>query len=158
MRPLEKSLRNDLERTVKEARDVAEAAAKAALEQLGVGDASPFAHLDDAKRDLRRKLRIHGQQLGDRRDSKSSNPSLGKQEIDRLIVEVSYEYWHRMLFARFLAENDLLMYEDVAISLEECEELPTDEGMSNGWQLAVRLASTLLPQIFRPDSPVFQLV
>ncbi|MDX2030911.1 MAG: DNA methyltransferase [Blastocatellia bacterium] len=157
MRPLEKSLRSKLEDTVKEAREEAEAAARAVLEQLGVGEAAPFAHLNESERELRRRLRIHGHQLGDRRDSKSHNPSIGKQEIDRLSEEVAYEHWHRMLFARFLAENDLLMYEDVAISLEECEELAADEGLSNGWQLAARLASKMLPQIFRPDSPVFQL-
>ena len=37
MQPLEKSLRIKLERTVREARDIAEAAARASLEQLGVG-------------------------------------------------------------------------------------------------------------------------
>ena len=46
------------------------------------------------------------------------------QSIDQLTQELAYEYWHRMLFARFLAENHLLMHPDgVAVSLEECEEL-----------------------------------
>ena len=40
MNPLDKTLRNGLERTVKEAREVAEDAARAALEQLGVGEAA----------------------------------------------------------------------------------------------------------------------
>ena len=40
MKPLEKTLRNQLEDTVKEARDVAELAARVALEQLGVGEAA----------------------------------------------------------------------------------------------------------------------
>lgn len=156
MQPLEKSLRNQLERTVKEARDIAEAAAKAALEQLGVGEASPFAHLREGERELRRKLRIHGRQLGDSLNG-------GKvQTMDRLIEEVAYEHWHRMLFARFLAENNLLMYPDpddpVAVTLEECEDLAADEGAANGWELAARFAARMLPQIFRPDSPVFQLV
>ena len=60
MRPLEKSLRNNLERTVKEAREVAESAARAALEQLGVSEAAPYPHLSDDGRKLRRKLRAHG--------------------------------------------------------------------------------------------------
>lgn len=38
MQPLEKSLRNQLERTVKQARDRAEKAARVALEQLGMGE------------------------------------------------------------------------------------------------------------------------
>lgn len=156
MQALEKALRNELERTVKEAREVAEAAARAALEQLGVGEAKPFKHLSEEDLELRRKLRIHGRQLGDAR-----NATTEVQEIDRLVEEVAYEHWHRMLFARFLAENNLLMYPDpadpVAVTLEECEDLAADEGAKNGWELASRFASKMLPQIFRPDSPVFQL-
>lgn len=156
MQPLDKTLRNRLERTIKDARDIAEDAARAALEQLGVGEAAPFAHLSEQDRELRRKLRVHGRQLGDSLNG-------GKiQSMDRLIEEVAYEHWHRMLFARFLAENNLLMYPDpddpVAVTLEECEDLAADEGAANGWELAARFAARMLPQIFRLDSPVFQLV
>ncbi|WP_420859775.1 Eco57I restriction-modification methylase domain-containing protein [Marivivens marinus] len=156
MQPLEKTLRNQLERTVKAARTVAEDAAEAALQQLGVGDATAFPHLSEDERDLRRRLRIHGRQLGDRRHTERET-----QELDRLIEEVGYEHWHRMLFARFLAENNLLMYPDpsgpVPVSLEECEDLAPDEGAANGWELAAQYAARMLPQIFRLDSPVFQL-
>ncbi len=31
-------------------------------------------------------------------------------QFDKLVQETAYEHWHRMLFARFLAENDLLMH------------------------------------------------
>ncbi len=155
MQPLEKSLRNQLETIVKQARDVAEEAAKAALNQIGVGEASPLAHLTVEDRDLRRRLRAHGRQLGDSRSAK------GIQVIERLVEEVAYEHWHRMLFARFLAENNLLMYPDpehpVSVSLEECEDLAPEEGAGNGWELAARFAAHMLPQIFRPDSPVFEL-
>ena len=156
MQPLEKTLRNQLERTVKKAREAAEDAAEAALQQLGVGDATAFPHLSEDERDLRRRLRIHGRQLGDRRHSERQT-----QELDRLIEEVGYEHWHRMLFARFLAENNLLIYPDpsgpVPVSLEECEDLAADEGAANGWELAAQYAARMLPQIFRLDSPVFQL-
>ena len=156
MQPLEKTLRKQLENTIKIARDIAEAAAKAALEQVGVGEATPFAHLSETERELRRKLRVHGRQLGDVRNAQTES-----QELDRLVEEVAYEHWHRMLFARFLAENNLLMYPDpddeVAVTLEECEDLAADEGAANGWELAARYAARMLPQIFRPDSPVFQL-
>jgi hypothetical protein len=156
MQPLEKSLRNTLEKTVKDARDIAEKAAQSALGQLGVADAAVPGHLSEAERQLRRKLRIHGRQLGDSLSTEKV------QSMDRLIEEVAYEHWHRMLFARFLAENNLLMYPDpdapVAISLEECEDLAADEGAANGWELAARFAARMLPQIFRPDSPVFQLI
>jgi hypothetical protein len=151
MQPLEKSLRNRLERTIKDARDTAEAAASASLEQLGVGEAAPFAHLSADERELRRKLRVHGRQLGDSLNG-------GKvQTMDRLVEEVAYEHWHRMLFARFLAENNLLMYDGVAVTLEECAELAVDEGLRNEWELAARLATAMLPQIFRPEAVVFSL-
>ena len=154
---LPRELRSKLERTIQEAREVSESAARAALEQLGVGEAVPFKHLSAEERDLRVKLRAHGRQLGDRR-----NQDKGTQEIELLIEEVAYQHWHRMLFARFLAENDLLMYPDpenpVAVTLEECDELAVeDPEVRNGWELAARYATRILPQIFRLDSPVFKL-
>ena len=156
MQPLDKTLRNQLERTIKNARDIAEAAAEAALEQLGVRETNPYSHLNESDRDLRRRLRVHGRQLGDHR-----KPN-GEQATGRLVEKVAYEHWHRMLFARFLAENNLLMYPDpddpMAVTLEECEDLSADEGAANGWELAARFAARMLPQIFRLDSPVFQLV
>jgi len=155
MKPLDKSLRNSLEKTVKQARCTAEEAARAALGQLGVGEAKPYAHLSSDERGLRKRLRIHGRQLGDTLNG-------GKEQtMDRLVEEVAYEHWHRMLFARFLAKNNLLMYPDpdgpVAITLEECEDLAADEGAANGWELAARFAARMLPQIFRQDSPVLEL-
>ncbi len=155
MRPLDKSLRSKLENTVNDARDVATAGSLAALQQLGAGLKEADAHLSDAEKDLRRHLRAHGRQLGDllRTD--------GTQELTQLAEEVAYEHWHRMLFARFLAENNLLMYPDptapVPVSLDECEEMAADEGAKNGWELASRYAGRMLPQIFRPDSPSFGL-
>ncbi|MCA9241061.1 MAG: hypothetical protein KDA37_12715, partial [Planctomycetales bacterium] len=101
MQPLDRTLRRQLEATVKDARDIAETAAKAALDQLGVGDAKVPAYLSPDQRDLRLRLRAHGRQLGDTR-----NAATGAQELDRLAEEVAYEHWHRMLFARFLAENN----------------------------------------------------
>lgn len=157
MQPLDKNLRTKLEQTVKNARDIAELATRAALDQLGISEPVPLPHLSETERELHRTLRAHGRQLGDLRA-----PDTEVQEIGRLIEEVAYEHWHRMLFARFLAENNLLMYPDpvapVPISLEECEDLAKDEGAKNGWELASRFAARMLPQIFRPDSPVFQLV
>ena len=151
MQPLDKTLRNRLERTIKDARDIAEDAAPAALEQLGVGEAAPFAHLSEQDRELRRRLRAHGRQLGDSLNG-------GKvQTMDHLTQEVAYQHWHRMLFARFLADNNLLMYDGVAVTLEECEELAPDEGAKSGWELAGTLAARMLPQVFKPGSPVFEL-
>jgi hypothetical protein len=154
--PLDRALRNKLERTVMEARDVAETAARAAVEQLGVGESKPYPHLSPEEKELRRKLRVHGRQLGDTR-----NKVTDIQETGRLIEEVAYEHWHRMLFARFLAENNLLIYPDpsdpVPVSLDECEDLAAEEGAKNGWDLAGRFASRMLPQIFRPQSPALEV-
>ncbi|MDF1692257.1 MAG: N-6 DNA methylase [Zhongshania sp.] len=155
LQPLDKKLRSQLENTVKKARDIAEEAAVAVLEQLGVGEKAKPSYLNDAQQNLRVRLRAHARSLGDARKAD------GEQSIERLQEEVAYEHWHRMLFARFLAENNLLMYPDpdepVAITLEECEDLAADEGAANGWELAGRYASQMLPQIFRADSPVFEL-
>jgi hypothetical protein len=150
MQPLERTLRSQLERSVRQARRVGEQAARAALDALGVADASVPPHLDEEQRVLRRRLRAHARSLGDTFRNGGSVP-------ERLIAEVAYEHWHRMLFARFLAENDLLMYDGVAITLEECAELAAEEGGGSGWELAARLAAKLLPQVFRIDSPVFAL-
>lgn len=156
MNPLDRQFRNQLERTVKSARIIADTAARAALEQLGVGEPISFQHLSEKDADIRRRLRIHGRQLGDKRHSEKKT-----QELDRIVEEVAYEHWHRMLFARFLAENNLLMYPDpsgpIAVTLQECEDLAPDEGASNGWELAARFAARMLPQIFRVDSPVYEL-
>ena len=105
------------------------------------------------ERVLRRRLRAHGRQLGDRRD-----PRTGAQGITRLAHEVAYEHWHRMLFARFLAENQLLIEPDsgVAVSLDECEELARERAQDS-WALAGTFAQRMLPRIFRPDAPALQV-
>ena len=105
-KPLAKNLRSQLENTVKAARDVAENAAQAALTHLGVGDSEAPTHLTEAQKVLRRRLRAHGRQLGDIKHANDTQP------IRHLVWEVAYEHWHRMLFARFLAENNLLMYDE----------------------------------------------
>jgi len=154
MPPLPTQLRNRLEAAVKQARRTAEAAAKVALERLTVGSAEPGTHLSVDERQLRNRLRAHGRQLGDHRD-----PKVGGQSINRLIHECAYEHWHRMLFARFLAENHLLIHdkEGMPVTLAECDELAADEGAPDGWTLAARYAARMLPQIFRPDDPVLQV-
>lgn len=159
MKYLEKELRNILENSILRARKISEEAAEIAIRQLGVEKSSPYEYLSEQERILRRRLRVHGRQLGDLRDSKEET-----QEIDRLIEEVAYEHWHRMLFAKFLFENNLLMYFDdgdienaVSISFEECEEIAKELGFYNGWELAAKLSAKMLPQIFRADSPVFEL-
>ncbi len=142
-------IRNQLARTVQAARRAGEAGARSALDVLAVGDARAHPSLSPDEQDLRRRLRAHGRQLGDRLDGES-----GVQQVDRLAHEVAYEHWHRMLFARFLAENDLLLEPEsgVAVSLTDCEELAREQGQ-DCWTVAGRFAERMLPRIFRSDDP-----
>ena len=152
MPTLPSDLRNKLERVVVEARDMAEGGARAALEALAVYHYEPYPHMSPEQRDLRNHLRARARQLGDRQDR------TGRLAIDHLVRECAYEHWHRMLFARFLAENGLLIEPEmgVAISLDEAEELAKEEGQDM-WAFASRCAQTMLPQIFRPDDPLLQV-
>ena len=150
MATLTRDLRRDLEKTVKQARRAAEAGAQKILEQLGVHHHEPYGSMTPEQRALRNRLRAHGRQLGDRRDRQK-----GTQTIDRLVQECAYEHWHRMLFARFLAETDLLIepQSGIAITLDECRELAREQG-SDWLELASDYAERMLPQIFRSDDPV----
>ena len=149
MQTLPTDLRQQLERTVIEARNVAEAGARAALEELAVHHRTAYGHMDAEQRTLRRRLRAHARQLGDR-----PNRRTGEHTIEHLVQETASEHWHGMLFARFLAENDLLIEpeSDVAITLDECEDLARDKG-SDKWALAAQYAHSMLPQVFRPEHP-----
>lgn len=149
---LDKTLRNHLEKTVVRARELIEKAASEALTRLGVEIAEVPAYLNDNERKLRNRLRAHARQLGDKLQSN------GKQGIEHLRAEVSYEHWHRMLFARFLEQNNLLMLDKyLAVTLADCQEYAQEEGCKDGWELAGKLAQKMLPQVFRTDSPVFEL-
>lgn len=156
--PLSKPQRTLLENTVKAAREVAEKSARAALNQLAVAEARVPDYLSEPLKALRRRLRAHGRALGDKKANDDT------QTVQQLVWEVSYEHWHRMLFARFLAENGLLLWEPgAAVSLDDCEALvqETDPTMNLGaktqWELAGKLAARMLPQVFKPQSPVFEL-
>ena len=149
MPSLSSELRSMLERTIIKARDVAEDAALSALNTLAVIHPEPFASLNTDHRRLRNALRAKARQLGDGSLTKGFQP---------LIEEVAYDQWHCRLFARFLAENNLLMHANgVAVTLEECNELAVEEGETDGWQLAVRYASAMLPGISRVDDPAVQV-
>ncbi len=153
MPPLASDLRRQLENVVVQARDLAEAAARASLRRWAVDAAEPFEHFSATDKAFRNRLRARGRQAGDRRDEAKAT-----QEIDQLVEDLAYEYWHRMLFARFLAENNLLMHpEGVAVTLAECEELAPSEGAANGYVLAASYASRMLPEIFRTDDVLLEV-
>ena len=153
MNTLSPNLRKQLERTIVNARDVAETGAREALEALAVHHREPYAHMSVDQRALRQRLRARARQLGDVRD-----PHSRSHEIQHLVHECAYEHWHGMLFSRFLAENQLLIEPElgVAVTLEECEELGKEEG-ADKWTMAARFAHGMLPQVFRPDHPAFEV-
>jgi len=134
------------------ARNLGEKAARAALEAMAVHHHEAYGHMGKPEKDLRNKLRARARQDGDVQDAK------GQLSIKHLAQECAYEHWHRMLFARFLAENHLLIEPEmgVAVSLEECKEMAKG-AKTNLWTLAGRYAQTMLPEIFRADDPVLQV-
>ena len=157
---LTKDQRNLLARVTQEAREVAETAARAALENLAVHESEYRGHMTVDQRLLRNRLRARGRALGDRLD-----PRTGTQAIDHLAESAAYEHWHRLLFTRFLAENHLLHtdaeHDNVPVTLEECGELAPELfgelGARDGFDLACRFASQTLPGVFRRDDPVLEL-
>ncbi len=142
---LSSGLRRQLESAVLAARRAAEGAASAAVEGLGVFSDRRPEHLDADRAVLRNGLRAKWRQLG------------GYQEL--LIAECAYEQWHRLLFARFLAENGLLLHPQykAPVSLTDCEELAPELGEADGWSVAARFAAEILPGIFRLDDPCMRL-
>lgn len=148
MATLDPETRNQLAKTILDARREAEKGASRALEALAVGRPEAAALRSQAQRQLRVRLRSHARQLGDVLDAK------GAQSTKRLVHEIAYEHWHRMLFARFLAENHLLLepISSVAISFDECRDLAREKG-EDPWVLAARFAERMLPEIFRQGNP-----
>ncbi|MGV1903290.1 hypothetical protein ACQZ6V_23710 [Agrobacterium sp. 22-3674b3] len=148
------SLRRALEKTIKEARIVAEAGASGAIRRLGIAEAKAPTYLSDDEKELRRRLRAHARTLGDSLDKDSD-----EQEVKRLEEAAAYAHWHRMLFARFLAERGLLRHPEhnVPVTLEDCREIAQEEGAADAWMVAERYAASMLPAVFRIDDPVLSL-
>ena len=151
MSTLATSLRRQLENTIKQARKIAETGACHALEALAVHETDPYQHMDEAQRKLRRQLRAQARQLGDG----ESQAKRGAYEIKHLAEKLAYDQWHRLLFARYLLENNLLISPEhgVSVSLDDCEELNLSLGLKDAWAVAARFAAVELPEIFRTDDP-----
>ena len=148
MAVLDSGLRRDLEDACVRGRRASEGASRAALGSLGVPRDRPPPHLDDDERVIRRGLRAKARQIGDVGGS-----------IDLLVGECAFEQWHRLLFARFLAENGLLIHPDfkAPVTLAECDDLAVELSEPDGWGVAARFASEILPGIFRLGDPCVQL-
>jgi hypothetical protein len=143
MTVLSREERNALDVAVQEARRKAEGGAENALLALGVQEERKPAYLTEEQAELRRRLRAECRRLG---------------SFDDLVRSMAYEQWHRMLFARFLAENRLLIHPEfkVPVTLEECEEIAREEGRDL-WEVAAGYAAWMLPGIFRQESPLTQV-
>ena len=150
--PLHPDARSFLAREVGRAREIAEKGARASLTALAVAEKVVPSHFTEAQRRLRNRLRAHARQLGDERTTD------GQQEVDLLTEEVAYQHWHRMLFARFLAENGLLREDegDQPIDLDECRALAADRRLDI-WVYAALCAQKMLPGVFRLDDPALEL-
>ena len=144
-------LRRQLESAIQQARNLAEAGARHALEALAVHEPDPYQHMGEAQRRLRRQLRAQARQLGDG----ESRQRPGAYEIKHLAEKLAYDQWHRLLFARYLLENNLLISPEhgVAVTLDDCEELAPAQGLKDAWAVAARFAAKELPEIFRADDP-----
>ena len=144
-------LRRQLESAVRQARKIAEAGARHALQALAVHEPDPYLHMDEAARTLRRQLQAQAKQLGDG----ESLLQPGTYEIKHLAEKLAYDQWHRLLFARYLLDNNLLISPEhgVAVSLDDCEELAPLAGCKDAWAVAARFAAKELPEIFRADDP-----
>lgn len=151
MKALASELRKQLAKVVLQARDVAETGVRKALEALAIHHPDPYRHLTEEQRLLRRALRAQARQLGD----EESRTKKGAYDITHLTEKVAYDQWHRLLFARFLIENDLLLSPDhgVVVSFPDCEELAPTLGLPDGWAVAASFAARELPEIFRTDDP-----
>lgn len=145
MRALPTELRKQLEDAVLAGRHAAQAGVRAAFASLGVDESSKPPHLDEEQARLRRALRAKQRQLGG--------------DLEVLVWDAAYEQWHRLLFARFLAQNGLLRHPefDAPVTLAECDELAEELGEPDGWSVAARFAAEILPGIFRLDDPCVKL-
>lgn len=140
MTVLSRDARAALDEAIQEARRRAELGAKKVLVTLGVEEEKKPAHLSPEQAEVRRQLRAEARRLG---------------SFEDLVRSMAYEQWHRMLFARFLAENDLLIHPEfgVPVTLAECEEIAREEGRDR-WEVAADYAAGMLPGIFRRESPL----
>lgn len=132
-----------LEQVVIAAREVVEPACARRVAALGVDADKAPAVLSDEERLTRVGLRARGRQLG---------------SIDALVTEAGFEHWHRMLFARFLADNGLLIDDEAGqpVSIDDVAEYASETGQDT-WELAARFASAMLPGIFVQGDPILEM-
>jgi hypothetical protein len=136
--------RKALSDVVAGAREVVESACAQRITALGVASDRVPDVLDEGERVLRRGLRARARQLG---------------SVEALAAEAGFEQWHRMLFARYLADNGMLVDDQTgqSVTIDEIAEYAAELGEADMWELAARFAAAMLPGLFRQDDPVLQL-
>jgi hypothetical protein len=129
---------------VAEAREVVEAACEQRITALGVGAERIPDGLIGEERQLSKALRARARQLG---------------SVEALITEAGFEHWHRMLFTRYLADNNLLVDDQTGqpVTIGEVAEYAAELGEPDMWEVAARFAAAMLPGIFRQDDPVLAM-
>lgn len=150
MPDLSRDLRRTLATVINAAREAAEQGAADALRRLGVFESRRPGHLDEAPNETRKRLRAHARSLGDSLGGTDGEP------LRRLVEAAAYVQWHRLLFARFLLERDLLRDDLGVVTLADCR----DEAGTGGdeWAVAASHTARMLPGVFPADDPVEALV
>lgn len=144
MTVLSSEQRKLLSDVVVRAREVVEAACAQRVSALGVAEDKLPNGLSIEERAVRVGLRARARQLG---------------SVDALVTEAGFEHWHRMLFARFLADNQLLVDDQFGqpLSIDEVAEFAAETGESDKWEVAARFAAAMLPGIFIQNDPILNM-
>lgn len=142
--------RSQLEKAVLAARAIAEAAVRKRFASLALDASGVPEGLNADERALRIGLRKRARDLGRGRvNADLDNLGAIAAGAPFLVEELAYDAWHRMLFARFLAENDLLQHPEygVTLSVDDVRELAAESG-DDPWELAATFAAARLPGLF----------
>lgn len=144
MTVLSSAQRKLLSDVVVRARDLVEAACAQRIIALGVAANKAPAVLTEEERAVRVGLRARARQLG---------------SGDALVTEAGFEHWHRMLFARFLADNQLLVDDQFGqpLTMDEVAEYAAETGETDKWEVAARFAAAMLPGIFTQGDPILAM-
>ncbi len=151
MAALDRDARKLLETTEEAARDAAERAVQAVFDRLALDEVlAPVSLRNDPFRlILRERARQLGRGYAEGEVVLESNEAVRKG-APYLKEELAYEIWHRMLFARFLAENGQLIHPEYgALSLADCAGLAEEAGDGrDAWDVAAEVAASRLPGLF----------
>lgn len=153
---LTSSDRSQLEKAVLKARGAAERAVAKRFASLALDASGPPEGLSEDERALRNGLRKRARDVGRGRvNALLDNLSAITAGVPFLTEELAYDAWHRMLFARFLAENGLLEHPEygVTLTVDDVRELAAENG-GDPWEMAASFAAARLPGLFHLNVPL----